>query len=94
LTYVVARPAEQVQPMYFRSTFAPVNDMTKASGGMTDAERIEHYLKQAAQFREWATTETNEEARAGLLDMARQYDRLTTAVAAKADRPANPSTST
>jgi hypothetical protein len=22
--------------MYFRSTFAPVNDMTKASGGMTD----------------------------------------------------------
>ena len=43
---------------------------------MTDAERMAHYLELAAQFREWATTETNEEARAGLLDMARQYDRL------------------
>ena len=41
---------------------------------MTDAERLAHQL--AAQFREWAKTETNEEARAGLLDMARQYDRL------------------
>ena len=62
--------------MYFRSTFAPVNDMTKASGGMTDAERMAHYLELAAQFREWAETETNEEARSGLLDMPRQYDRL------------------
>ena len=61
---------------------------------MTDAERIAHYVKLAAQFREWAKTETNEEARAGLLDMARQYDRLSKEVAAKADRPANPTTST
>jgi hypothetical protein len=29
-----------------------------------------------AQLREWAKTETNEEARLGLLDMARQYDQL------------------
>jgi hypothetical protein len=69
--------------MYFRSTFAPVNDMTKASGGMTDAERIARYFKLAAQFREWAETETNEEARSGLLDMARQYDRLVKAAAAR-----------
>jgi len=38
---------------------------------MTDAERIARYFKLAAQFREWAETETNEEARSGLLDMAR-----------------------
>jgi hypothetical protein len=37
----------------------------------------------AAQFREWAKTETNEEARAGLLDMARQYDRLADDIVAK-----------
>ena len=43
---------------------------------MTEAERLAHYRKLAAQFREWARTETNEEARVGLLDMARQYDRL------------------
>ena len=56
--------------------FSPVDDMAQASGGMTDVERIAHYFKLAAQFREWAETETNEEARSGLLDMARQYDRL------------------
>ena len=43
---------------------------------MTEVERIAHYRECAAQFRKWAETETNEEARAGLLDMARQYDRL------------------
>jgi len=43
---------------------------------MTEAERMAHYRELAAQFREWATTETNEEARVGLLDMARQYERL------------------
>ena len=69
--------------MYFRSTFAPVNDMTQPSGGMTDSERIAHYLNLAAQFREWATTESNEEARAGLRDMARQYDRLLKDVTSK-----------
>jgi hypothetical protein len=43
---------------------------------MTEVERIAHYRDLAAQFRKWAETETNEGARAGLLDMARQYDRL------------------
>ena len=43
---------------------------------MTAVERIAHYRELAAQFRAWAETETNEEGRAGLLDMARQYDRL------------------
>jgi len=43
---------------------------------MTETERIAHYRELAAQFWEWALTETNQEARAGLLDMARQYERL------------------
>ena len=43
---------------------------------MTEIERLAHYRELAAQFREWAKTETNEEARSGLLDMARQYERL------------------
>ena len=43
---------------------------------MTDSERLAHYSELAAQFREWAEGETNEEARQGLLDMARQYERL------------------
>ena len=43
---------------------------------MTDTERIAHYRELASQFREWAKTETDEEARAGLLDMARQYEEL------------------
>jgi hypothetical protein len=43
---------------------------------MTEVERIAHYRELAAQFREWAEDESNQEARLGLLDMARQYDRL------------------
>ena len=35
---------------------------------MTETERIAHYRELAAQFREWAKTEINEEARVGLLD--------------------------
>jgi len=50
---------------------------------MTEAERIAHYRRLAAQFREWAKTETNKEARAGLLDMARQYERLASDVAVR-----------
>ena len=50
---------------------------------MTDAERLAHYRELAAQFWEWAKTETNEEARAGLLDMARQYDRLASDIVEK-----------
>jgi hypothetical protein len=50
---------------------------------MTESERVAHYSELAAQFREWATTESNEEARAGLLDMARQYERLATEAKAR-----------
>ena len=39
-------------------------------------ERIAHYRELAAQFRQWAKSETVPEARDGLLDMARQYERL------------------
>lgn len=52
---------------------------------MTEAERLLHYSELATQYREWASTETNEEARAGLLDMARQYERLTIELKAKVD---------
>jgi hypothetical protein len=52
---------------------------------MTDVERIAHYRGLAAQFREWAKTETNKEARAGLLDMARQYERLARDIIARRD---------
>jgi hypothetical protein len=50
---------------------------------MTETERIAHYRRLAVQFLEWAKTETNEEAQAGLLDMARQYERLATDLAAR-----------
>jgi hypothetical protein len=50
--------------------------LARATGGMTEVERIAHYRELAAQFREWAEDEANQEARLGLLDMARQYDRL------------------
>ena len=39
-------------------------------------ERIAHYRELAAHFRQWAESETVLEARDGLLDMARQYERL------------------
>jgi len=50
--------------------------LAPTGGGMTEIERYTHYSELAAQFRQWAGMETNEEARAGLLDMARQYERL------------------
>ena len=50
---------------------------------MTDSERLAHYRQLAAQFREWAEAETNQEARAGLLDLARQYDRLASDIVEK-----------
>ena len=43
---------------------------------LTEIERIAHYRDLAVQFRQRAQTETNDKARAGLLDIARQYDRL------------------
>ena len=39
-------------------------------------ERIAHYRELAAQFRQWAESETVPEGRDGLLDMAGQYERL------------------
>jgi hypothetical protein len=48
--------------------------------GSTDLERIAHYREQAAQFRQWAEGETALVARDGLLDMAKQYERLATEI--------------
>ena len=39
-------------------------------------ERIAHFRELAAQFQQWAESETVLETRDGLLDMARQYERL------------------
>jgi hypothetical protein len=44
--------------------------------GPTEAERIAYYRDLAAQFRGWAEDETNQEARARLLEMALEYERL------------------
>ena len=63
--------------------------MARASAGMTETERIAHYRELAAQFREWAKTETNEEARVGLLDMARQYEQLADGLKPRPTRPAS-----
>ena len=52
---------------------------------MTEAERLAHYSQLAAQFREWADSETNAEARDRLLDMAVRYDRLASEVKARID---------
>jgi catalase (peroxidase I) len=52
------------------------SDPASADTGKTTVERLAHYREQAAQFRQWATEETGPEARHGLLDMARQYERL------------------
>jgi hypothetical protein len=62
------------------------NDLASAGSGKTDLERMLHYREQAAQFRQWAEGETVPEARAGLLDMARQYERLASEIEAKGRR--------
>ena len=72
--------------MYLHAPF-PVNSLAKATGGMTDSERLAHYSELAAQFREWAEGESNAEARQGLLDMARQYERLVSDLKAKVEAP-------
>jgi hypothetical protein len=59
------------------------SDPASSSSGSTDIERIAHYREQAAQFRQWAADETVPEARDGLLDMARQYERLAKALEAR-----------
>lgn len=53
---------------------------------LTDVERCAHYRQLAVQFREWATSEPNPEARDGLIDMALQYDRLVVELTAKIDQ--------
>jgi hypothetical protein len=52
---------------------------------MTEIECYAHYSELATQFRQWAGMETNEEARAGLLDMARQYERLPSELKSRGD---------
>jgi hypothetical protein len=52
------------------------SDPASVGSGTTNVERMMHYREQAAQFRQWAEDETVSEARDGLLDMARQYERL------------------
>ena len=63
------------------------NDLASAVSGKTDLERMLHYREHAAQFRQCAEGETVPEARAGLLDMARQYERLASELEAKGRRP-------
>jgi hypothetical protein len=53
-----------------------MSDPTSAGTGKTEIERLAHYRELAAQFRQWAENESVSEARDGLLDMARQYERL------------------
>ena len=63
------------------------NDIASPGAGSTDFERIAHYREQAAQFRQWAEEETVPEARDGMLDMARQYERLASEIEAKGRHP-------
>jgi hypothetical protein len=63
------------------------NDLASAGTGKTDLERMAHYREQAAQFRQWAEDEIGPEARDGLLDMARQYERLASELEAKSRSP-------
>ena len=53
---------------------------------LTDVERCAHYRQLAVQFRDWAASEPNPEARDGLMDMALQYDRLVIELTAKIDQ--------
>ena len=64
------------------------NDLASASTstGKTELERMAHYREQAAQFRQWAENETVPEARHGMLDMARQYERLASEIEARSRR--------
>ena len=48
-------------------------------------ERIAHFRELAAQFQQWAESETVLETRDGLLDMARQYERLVVDLTARID---------
>jgi hypothetical protein len=63
------------------------SDPASSGSGSTNVERIAHYREQAAQFRQWAEAETVPEARDGLLDMARQYERLAKELEARIASP-------
>ena len=63
------------------------SDPASSGSGSTNVERMMHYREQAAQFRQWAADETAPEARDGLLDMARQYERLAKEVEARIATP-------
>jgi hypothetical protein len=62
-------------------------DIAPSGTRSTELERIVHYREQAAQFWQWAEEETMPEARDGLLDMARQYERLASELEAKSRHP-------
>jgi hypothetical protein len=62
-------------------------NLAPAGADSTELERLAHYREQAAQFRQWAEAETVPEARDGLLDMARQYERLASEIQARSRRP-------
>ena len=59
------------------------SDISSPRAGSTEFERMAHYREQAAQFRQWAEEEPVSEARDGLLDIARQYERLASEIEAK-----------
>jgi hypothetical protein len=63
------------------------SDAASSGAGTTNVERIAHYREQAAQFRQWAADETVPEVRDGLLDMARQYERLAKELEARITNP-------
>ena len=63
------------------------SDRGSPDTGKTDVERMAHYREQAAQFRQWAADETASEVRDGLLNMARQYERLANEIEARSRRP-------
>jgi hypothetical protein len=62
------------------------SDIASSNTGSTDVERVAHCREQAAQFRQWAEEETVPEARDGMLDMARQYERLASEIEARSRR--------
>jgi len=53
---------------------------------LTDVERCAHYRQLAVQFRDWAASESNKQARDGLTDMALQYDLWVIELTAKIDQ--------
>jgi len=59
--------------------------MAQTSAAPTAVERIARYRELAVQFRGWAESESNERARVGLIELARQYERLASELTARID---------